>query len=70
MPSAVPIYKPASGAGEAQRWAFIRTATPFVWIGVVRNTCYGTPRKDGQKDIKYPVRKPRTQHRWKGFTRG
>ena len=28
----------ASGAAESGRWAFIRTATPSVWIGVVRNT--------------------------------
>ena len=28
----------ASGAAESRRWAFIRTATPSVWIGVVRNT--------------------------------
>ncbi len=40
-----------------------RTATPSVWIGGVRNACYGTPIKDVQKDNEEPVRKPKEQWR-------
>ena len=60
----------ASDATDALRWAFVRTTTPSVGIGGVTHTGYGTPIKDGQKDMKYPVRKQKNQRRCNVFTKG